>query len=149
MVVIFSTQALPQCATSRYALSARQIAAIVHALPTMTVPGSAPHVAGIAWWRSAVVPVIDFRGSGHRDTGSRSRYIIAHHGGPLREALVAIPVDSEIGLHRVTSAHLQVRGVPRPTFATGMFEIDGHPVALLDIDAVLAPNPNDGKRLSA
>ncbi len=63
MAVIFSTTVLPRCEARRYALSGRQIAAIVQPTAPIAVPGSARHVTGVTLVARAVVPVIDFRES--------------------------------------------------------------------------------------
>ena len=66
VAVVFSTAVLPGSATSRYALSGRQVAAIVQPRAPVAVPGSYDHVGGITWWHRAVVPVIDFRAPSDR-----------------------------------------------------------------------------------
>jgi chemotaxis signal transduction protein len=150
MVLLFSTPALPRCEARRYALSGRQIAAIVQPLSPMDVPGSAPHVTGVAWWRDSVVPVIDFRGRGeHDDATTRRRCVIAQCSTRLGGALVAFSVDADIGLHRPAVENRQVLGLPRPAFVSGMFEVDGEAVALLDLDALLAPEPHEADRRTA
>jgi chemotaxis signal transduction protein len=150
MVLLFSTPALPRCAARRYALSGRRIAAIVQPLSPIVVPGSAPHVTGVAWWRDAVVPLIDFRGPGdHDDAAHGRRCVIAQCGAQLGGTLVAFPVDSEIALHRPEAENRQAAGVPRPPFAVGMFDIDGEAVALLDLDTLLAPEQRDNERIPA
>jgi chemotaxis signal transduction protein len=150
MVLLFSTPALPRCEARRYALSGRQIAAIVQPLSPMEVPGSAPYVTGVAWWRDGVVPVIDFRGRGeHGVATTRRRCVIAQCGARLGGALVAFSVDADIALHRPAAENRQVPGMPRPAFVSGMFEVDGEAVALLDLDVLLAPEPHEADRRSA
>jgi chemotaxis signal transduction protein len=150
MVLLFSTPALPRCEARRYALSGRQIAAIVQPLSPMEVPGSAPHVTGVAWWRDGVVPVIDFRGRGeHGDAATRRRCVIAQCSTRLGGALVAFSVDADIALHRPAVDNRQVPGLPRPAFVSGMFEVAGEAVALLDLDALLAPEAHEADRRSA
>ena len=150
MVLLFSTPALPRCEARRYALSGRQIAAIVQPLSPMDIPGSAPYVTGVAWWRDGVVPVIDFRGAGeHGDAATRRRCVIAQCSTRLDGALVAFSVDADIALHRPAAEDRQVPGMPRPAFVSGMFEVDGEAVALLDLDALLAPEAHEADRRSA
>jgi chemotaxis signal transduction protein len=140
MILLFSTPALPHCDAPRYALSGRRIAAIAQPLSTMVVPGSAPHVTGVAWWRDSVVPVIDFRGPGdHDDAAQLRRCVIARCGTRLDNALVAFPVNSDIEVHRPSADDRQAAAAPHPAFALGMFDVDGEVVALLDLDALLAP----------
>jgi chemotaxis signal transduction protein len=90
-------------------------------------------------WRDAVVPVIDFRGPGdHGDAAMRRRHVIAQCGPRLGSTLVAFPVDAEISLHR-PAAQDQAVAAARPSGAIGMFDIKGEVIALLDLDALLAP----------
>jgi chemotaxis signal transduction protein len=140
VVLLFSTPALPRCAASRFALSGRQVAAISQPMSPIPIPGSAPYVTGVAWWRSFVVPVIDFRGPGqHDDEAQRRRQVIAQCGPRLGNTLVAFAVDAEIALHRPGTGDERAAGVPCPSYAAGMFDIGGEPVALLDLDSLLAP----------
>jgi chemotaxis signal transduction protein len=140
IVLLFSTPALPRCAAPRFALSGRQVAAIAQPMSPIPVPGSAPYVSGVAWWRNLVVPVIDFRGPGeHDDEAQRRRQLIAQCGPRLGNTLVAFAIDAEIALHRPGTGDAQAADVPCPSFAAGMFDIGGEPVALLDLDSLLAP----------
>jgi chemotaxis signal transduction protein len=140
VVLLFSTPALPRCGAARFALSGRQVAAIAQPMSLIPVPGSAPCISGVAWWRDLIVPVIDFRGAGdHDDAALRRRQLIAQCGPRLGNTLVAFAVDSEITLHRPGTDDQKTARVPCPSFAAGMFDIGGEPVALLDLDALLAP----------
>jgi chemotaxis signal transduction protein len=139
LVVIFSTPALPPCEAQRYALSGRQMAAVVQPPQVVAVPGSAPCVSGVFWWRRAVVPIVDFRDAGDRDSWPpRRRHIIAQCGGRLGGSLVAFPIDEDIVLHRPDAADQRVPDVARPAFAHGMFAVKGATVALVSLDALLA-----------
>lgn len=135
LVVLFSTAALPPSAARRYALSARQIAAIVQPLPLITVPGSAGSVTGVSWWRDTVVPVIDFRDPVDRESAPHARCLLAQCGGRLRGTLVAMPIDSEVAVHKPAAADHRL-DTPSPPFAAGMFSVAGEPVALLDLVAL-------------
>jgi chemotaxis signal transduction protein len=140
IALLFSTPALPRCAAPRFALSGRQVAAISQPMSPIPVPGSAPYVSGVAWWRNLVVPVIDFRGPGeHDDEAQRRRQLIAQCGSRLGNTLVAFAVDAEIALHRPGTGDERAAGVPCPSFAAGVFDLGGEPVALLDLDSLLAP----------
>jgi chemotaxis signal transduction protein len=144
VVLLFSTPALPSVGATRFALSGKRIAAITQPMPTIPVPGSAPHVIGVSWWRNAVVPVIDFRGAGdHDDAAERRRFVIAQCGPRLGNTLIALPVDVEIAMHRPDSGDRHVAGGVCPPFVSGMFEIGGEVVSLLDLDALLAPVRSD------
>jgi chemotaxis signal transduction protein len=140
IVLLFSTPALPRCAATRFALSGRQVAAVAQPVSLIPVPGSAPCVTGVAWWRNLVVPVIDFRGAGdHDDAAQRRRQLIAQCGPRLGNTLVAFAVDAEVALHRPGAGDQKAAGVACPPFAAGVFDIGGEAVALLDLDALLAP----------
>ncbi len=140
MIVLFSTPALPHCEAPRYALSGRRIAAIAPPLSSIVVPGSAPHVTGVAWWRNAIVPLIDFRLAGDHADGTRlRRCVIARCGARLDGALVAFPVHSDIVVHRPSADDRQSADAPHADFTFGMFDVDGEAVALLDLDSLLAP----------
>ena len=144
VVLLFSTPALPSAGSSRFALSGKRIAAITQPIPAIAVPGSAPHVTGVSWWRNAVVPVIDFRGPGdHDDTEERRRCVIAQCGPRLGNTLVAFPVDAELAMHRPSVSDRLVADAQCPPYVSGMFEIDGEVIALLDLDALLAPVRSD------
>ena len=137
VAVVFSTAALPPTAATRYALSARQIAAIVQPVPALHLPGSADHITGITWWHRAVVPVIDFRDPEDRWTGTHRRRLIAQCGARHRHAMVAFGIDAEVVMCRPEAAHRQLHDVPCPSFASGIFDINGEPVALIDLDVLL------------
>jgi len=61
-ILVFATPALPHAAVSRFALGCRRVVAVAPEPALTIVPGSSRHVAGLAWWRDAVMPVVDFRG---------------------------------------------------------------------------------------
>jgi chemotaxis signal transduction protein len=105
----------------------------------MPLPGCADHVAGIIRWRRAVVPVIDFRAPEERSGHSDGRRLIAQCGARHGGALVAFSIDADVMLCRADAAHRQLRDVPCPSFASGIFDVNGEPVALLDLDALLDP----------
>jgi len=143
LVVTFSTEALPPCGASRYAISGRRVAALESALHVATVPGSEPPIIGISVWRGEVVPVVDFRvGRLHR-TLDRRRLLIVRGGGAMAGTSLAIPVDAETALHQPSEED----GLLSPPsnvpawlagFVTGVFDIRGQGVALVDPDALLA-----------
>jgi chemotaxis signal transduction protein len=137
VAVVFSTTVLPPTPAQRYALSGRQIAAIVHPTVPIEVPGTADHVVGVMWWRRAIVPVIDFRDPADRQLEAHRRRVIAQCGGRHRGALVAFSIDAEVLMCRPDAAHRQLRDVSCPSFASGIFDINGESVALLNLDLLL------------
>jgi chemotaxis signal transduction protein len=148
IAVVFSTPALPASAARRYALSARQIAAIVQPDDPIEVPGSSAHVLGVTWWRRGAVPVIDFREPHERHFAARRRRVIAQCGGEQHGSLVAFSIDDEVMMCRAGADHLQVTSAPCPWFASGMFDINGDPVALVDLSALLAGTPSGAPALA-
>jgi chemotaxis signal transduction protein len=138
MVVIFSTPALPRCPAARYALSGRQVAAVVEPSAPLVVPGSAPHMAGLSWWRDVVVPVVDFREAPARtDESSRGRRLVARCGGRLRGSLVAFSIDPDLTMHRPSAEDRPVPDIECPPFAAGLFNVGGETVALLDLERLI------------
>lgn len=132
IAVIFSTGALPSCAERRYALSARQIAAVVQELPCVPLPGAPAFVRGLAAWRRRAVPVVDLgTGDAGRRAGGRSLVVGTRDG-----ALVGFAVDPDLVVYRVTSGDTLVGG--RTAFVKGVFVAGTERAALLDIDALLA-----------
>jgi chemotaxis signal transduction protein len=137
VAVVFSTAVLPASAIRRFALSGRQIAAIVPPTPPIPVPGCSDHVSGVTWWRRSVVPVIDFRPAADRSAGAHRRRLIAQCGGRQQGSLVAFSIDSEIVMCRPGADHRLLPDVPCPPFASGVFDVNGEAVALLNLDALL------------
>lgn len=147
VALVFSTTALPPTAARRYALSGRQIVAIVQSIPAMPLPGCADHVVGVTWLRRSVVPVIDFRDPDDRATDTHRRRLIARSGARHGGAPVAFSIDAEVLMCRADHGHRQLHDLPCPSFASGIFEINGEPVALLDLDVLLdagASSPGNG-----
>jgi chemotaxis signal transduction protein len=139
VVLLFRSPALLPCAASRFALSARRIAAVTQPMPCMHVPGSVRAVKGVAWWRDMLVPVLDFRGPGeHGDVADRRRYVIAQCGRKFGSAVVAIPVDVDVTMYRPRAEDRRTNEDGEPAFVAGTFDVDGEAVALLDLDAVIA-----------
>ncbi len=140
VVLLFSSPAFPSSPISRFALSARQIAAITEPLDVVEVPGAAPHIAGVGRWRDTVVPVIDVRDGARRHDGAqRRRYVVAQCSARLHGSLVAFAVEADIRMHRAGGGDRRIDGVACPAFARGVFDIAGETVALVDLDALAAP----------
>jgi chemotaxis signal transduction protein len=137
VALVFSTAALPPSTASRYALSGRQVAAIVQPSDPITVPGCAAHVAGLTLWRDVVVPILDYR-SERRTDGANRRRLIARCSTSGKHALVAFAIDPEVVMHRPVIDNRLMPGIPCPPFAHGVFEVDGDQVVLLDLDALVA-----------
>jgi chemotaxis signal transduction protein len=147
VAVIFKTGALPASAAVRYAVSAKQIAAIVHTDTPMAVSGCADHVVGVTWWRRTIVPVIDFNRGRDRSAETQHRLLIARCGPAHHGALVALSIAPEVLMCRPDGTYRERRDLARPWFASGVFDVNGEAVALVDLDAIVAPRasgPRDG-----
>ena len=141
MTVLFSTRALPRAAASRYALSARQMVAIVQDLPQIPVPGCAGHITGVGWWRQTAVPLIDFRDRADRAAaGQHERCLLARCGGALRGTIVALPIDADVAVHRPASGDRNLAATSLPPFVDGAFQVGGETAALLNLDTLLTIN---------
>jgi chemotaxis signal transduction protein len=138
VAVLFSTDSLPPSAARRYALSGRQIAAIVSPTEPIRVPGCADHVRGVTIWRESVVAVIEFHGGPKALTGNRRR-LIAQGGARSHGSLVGLTIDAEIVMHRPAADHRAIADIDCPPFCSGMFEVNGEVVGLLDLDRLLIP----------
>jgi chemotaxis signal transduction protein len=136
VAVVFATEVLPPSAACRYALSGRQIAAIVQPTTPIPIPGSASHVRGVMLWRQAVVPVIDFRHAAAQAESPNARRLIAQCGVRGRGSLVAFSIDADVVMHRRGTDYTQLPDLASPPFCSGLFDVNGEPVGLLDLDAL-------------
>ena len=139
MVVMFSSRAVPACGAQQYGLSARQVAAVVPSLPAIPIPGNVRHVNGLAWWRDAAVPIVDFRDAAARaNDRTGNRHLIVYCGAKLQGALVALPIGADVTLYRATEHDRPVvTGTAPPEFVLGVFRIGGERLALLDLDVLV------------
>jgi chemotaxis signal transduction protein len=136
VAVLFSTDSLPPSPAGRYALSGRQVAAVVQPAAPIHVPGAAPHVIGVTRWRQAVVPIVEFRHTQQRSP-SDGRRLIAQTGPGGAESLVAFSINTEVVMHRPEANHSLIANAACPPFCSGMFDVDGEVVGLLDLEALL------------
>lgn len=137
VAVVFSTTVLPASDTFRYALSGRQIAAIVQPTLPIAVPGCSDYVDGVTWWRRTPVPVIDFRAPADRGALTYRRRLIVQCGARHHGSLVAFSIDPGVFMCRPAADHRWLPAAPCPPFASGVFDVNGETVALLDLDALL------------
>jgi len=137
VAVVFSTSVLPASDALRYALSGRQIAAIVQPTPPIAVPGCHDFVDGVMWWRRTAVPVLDFRARIDRHDTTHRRRLIVQCGTRQRGSLIAFSIEPGVFMCRPEADHRLLPEVRCPAFASGVFDVNGQPVALLDLDALL------------
>jgi chemotaxis signal transduction protein len=135
VALVFSTTALPRSAVDKFAVSGRQVAAIVQPTDFITVPGSAPHITGVTIWRDAVVPIVNFSDASRRENANRRR-LIARCGKSGGHSLIAMSIDADIVMHRPAADNRLLDDVECPRFSTGVFDLNGDRVALLDLDAL-------------
>ena len=144
VALVFSTEVFPASPVDKFALSGRQVVAIVQPTEPIPVPGCAAHVAGVTLWRDAVVPIVDYRAdaneqSSHRPArrgrGEGERRMIARCG-PRSQSLIAFAINDEVVMHRPAADHRRLADIACPPFASGVFDLNGAPVALLNVDAL-------------
>ncbi len=140
LVVMFSTPSLPICEGACYGLSARQVVAVVPALSATRVPGSPPHVAGVATRDREAICVVDVC-SGNEPTtrrGREPRHLLARTGPQWQGQAVAFAVNPTVTLHRPTGEDREHPGRgAKPPFVAGFFGVAGTSVALLDLDVLV------------
>jgi chemotaxis signal transduction protein len=138
MTLVFSTPVLPQCEARRFALSGRQVVAIVQPVDSIELPGAAPHVTGLTLWRDVLVPILDYREADLRTADAGRRQLIAQTGANGARGLVCFSIDPEVVMHRPATTDRLLPDLQCPAFAAGVFDVGGEPVALLNLDALLA-----------
>ncbi len=139
MVVTFSSPALPDGGTRRYAINGHRVAALVQELPSVPLPGRGPHIRNVAWWRKAAVPVLEFPGArAPRASRGAERYLVARCGTGADAAFVAFGVDPDVMLHQASIEDAQISGPNGLPFLRGVFNVSGEGVGLLDLDALTA-----------
>ena len=139
VVALFSSAALPSCGASRYAIAGSRIVAVVQSLPTRTVPGTPAHVPALAAWRGHAIPVLDLsRGAGIPGETARGRHLIVRYGVGPHTAIMALPIERDVALHRAShdDAYLPLPG--GAPFGVQMYTIRGEAVALVDLDSLTA-----------
>jgi chemotaxis signal transduction protein len=136
LIVTFRSAALPACDGDRYAICARQIAAVVQSLPSIPLPGASSFVRGVASWQGSAVPIVDFVGTG---TPGQARHLIVRAPGG---GCAALPVEPDITLRHASSEHRQLnpRGAP---FVIGLFAAGDERLALIDVDALVAADERE------
>ncbi len=155
MVLTFTSAALPSVQAAKYALAADRVGGIVQSLPWIPLPGAAPHIRAVGWWRDHAVPILRFNGEHGADVNGSDRFLVARSGGRGRGGFFAFRVGADVALHRATAAdrrHAEVER--REWFTRGIFSVAGDAVALLDVDAIIAgpgavPQDADGRVAAA
>ena len=137
LALLFSTDVIPRRERTRYAINARRVDSLVQTLPSVAVPGAAPFVAAVGWWRRTVVPVLDFRnGAARAASGATTRYLIVRCGRSLGGSLVAVSAGADLTLHRATEEDREI--------TEGIFGIGREPVVLLDLDRLITEAETHG-----
>jgi hypothetical protein len=55
-----------------------------------------------------------------------------------RGSLVAFSIDADVAMHGRGTDYAQMPDVAGPPFCSGLFDVNGEPVGLLDLDALTA-----------
>ena len=139
VVALFSSNALPPCGASRYAIAGSRIVAVAQSLPIRTVPGTPPHIAAIAAWRDLAIPVLDLSlGAGVPADTVRGRHLIVRHGAPPHASVMAIPIDRDVVLHRASHDDAYLARPDGTPSGVQLFAVRGEAVALVDLDSLTA-----------
>ena len=136
LIVTFRSAALPACDGDRYAICARQIAAVVQSLPSIPLPGASSFVRGVSSWHESAVPIVDFVGRG---APVHARHLLVRTPGG---GCAALPVEPDITLRHASSAHRQLNPGSTP-FVIGLFAAGDERLALIDVDALVAADERE------
>lgn len=116
------------------ALDALEVREILGRRPWVPLPGTPPHLPGVVGWNGRAIAVLDL-GAALNATSPlqrgdvRDRLIVAHAGG----CTVALPVHSVREVQEVSGYRLQPLQVSGQQFAAGEVELEGRPVAVVDL----------------
>jgi chemotaxis signal transduction protein len=139
MVAVFTSPSLPKCPADRYAIEAWRVEALVQTLPNIAIPGAAPDVTALAWWREETVPILAFEHNGNgAPSSSHLRFIVVRTGTDADIAYVALAATGDIALHRATREDTLVPFEHRHIeFVRGVFSVGDEDVALLDLESLI------------
>lgn len=134
-LITFAAPSLGLPAGMLAAVSVKQVCEVLTADAIMPVPRAPVTIHGALPWRGHAVPVIDVAGP---VTVDFSKLLIAGQGQRRgRLVLVAIPIDGDARLQRVTADARRLTTVSR-TYDHGCFEMGDSRIAVIDIKALAA-----------
>ena len=117
----------------RYALDLTRICEVVRGPELTSLPGAPPGVLGVMNLRGEVVPVLDTRGAARHGAAARAR--TTPWWPTLDAGLAALAADGE----PATVELAEPAGPSELEAGIGRFAVGEAVVALLDLDALLAP----------
>ena len=125
---------------TRFAIALSHVAEVGNVPPVTRLPGVPAWVTGVANWRGRILPVVDLRpllGEEVGPLGSTGRVLVlATDLATVAVVVTAVegtaPMPAEIASFPVNIAGLGA------SLVTGQVPVDGVPVAVLDVPAVIA-----------
>jgi purine-binding chemotaxis protein CheW len=129
-----------------FGLSLTQVQEISNLLPILPVPHAPKYVFGLTNWRNLPLPIIDLQarlGLPHEAVAPnqihlKSRLLIAR----APSGLVGVPIHPQVKAFPLPipyQAHQQPLSVAR-NLVLGMFDLEGSPLVIPDLDAMLTRN---------
>ncbi|MGE3540604.1 MAG: chemotaxis protein CheW [Candidatus Tectimicrobiota bacterium] len=123
-----------------FALSLSQIAQLLYRPPFVPVPGLAPGIVGLTWWRDALLGVIDLsqRLGGAASPLDPTRRLLVVRAAATR-AFVSFAVWPDVHLWRLPLAHRpSERQFPfQPALICGQFDLEHTTLVIPDINRLL------------
>lgn len=143
LLIAFASSALHLPARTLAAVSVKQVREVLRVETVVPVPNAPRAIRGIAPWRGVAVPVVDFGPANHHPL---SKVLIAQDRGRDNEpVLMAVPIDRDARLHRVSDDWRRVTAAGPSHFVHGFFAIGPDRVGLIDIEAVAAAVADTGQ----
>lgn len=130
------------------ALPAQAVQEILGRRPWVPISGAAPELPGVLAWRGRAVAVLDLgrlveRGTPIAVGEGRHRTLVVQHD----DCTLALPVDGVREVQEVPDERVRPAQATRQRFADREIDVDGTPLPLLDLGAILAalaPPGSDG-----
>lgn len=121
------------------ALDALEVREILGRRAWVPLPGTRPHLPGVVGWNGRAIAVLDLgaalAAAPPLQRGDvRERLVVAQAGG----CTVALPVHAVREVQEVSGYRLQPLQVSGQQFAAGEVELEGRPVAVVDLARLIA-----------
>ncbi|MBC8162631.1 MAG: purine-binding chemotaxis protein CheW [Roseiflexaceae bacterium] len=124
----------------RYGIPSANVREIVRHRPWTVVPGAPPTLPGIISQRGIILPIVDLRALLELPDvtlGRTARFVVVQH----QDVDMALLVEMALDLTSIpvdTIEHGVLNGARRGRAVRGLAHAEGLPLALLDLDAVVA-----------
>ena len=120
------------------AVPAEKVQEILGERPWVALPSASPELPGVLAWRGRALAVLDLgRASGVGEPlaegTARRRTMVVEEGA----CTLAVPIDGVREVHSVAEAQLRPPVATRMRFSAGEVEIDGTPMPVLDVAALV------------